>query len=64
MRVLIIDDEAGIRQTTTVALETNGHETSSAEDGASALKQLEAEHFEVAFLDLKLSNENGLELVP
>jgi NtrC-family two-component system response regulator AlgB len=64
MRILIIDDEASIRRTTTVALETIGHETSSVEDGATALKQLEAEHFDVAFLDLKLSNENGLELLP
>jgi two-component system, NtrC family, response regulator AlgB len=64
MRVLIIDDEASIRKTTTVALETIGHGTSAVEDGAGALRQLETEHFDVAFLDLKLNNENGLELLP
>jgi two-component system, NtrC family, response regulator AlgB len=64
MRVLIIDDEASIRKTTAVALEGMGHETATAENSASALKQLEAAHFDVAFLDLKLNTESGLELLP
>jgi two-component system, NtrC family, response regulator AlgB len=64
MRVLIIDDEANIRKTTAVALEGMGHETTAAEDSASALKQVEAAQFDVAFLDLKLNHESGLELLP
>ncbi len=64
MRVLIIDDEASIRKTTTVALEGMGHETASAENSATALKHLEAAHFDVAFLDLRLNTESGLELLP
>ena len=64
MRVLIIDDEASIRKTTAVALEGMGHETATAENSAAALKQLEAAHFDVAFLDLKLNTESGLELLP
>ena len=64
MRVLIIDDEASIRKTTSVALEGMGHETASAENSAQALKQLETAHFDLAFLDLKLNTESGLELLP
>ncbi len=64
MRVLIIDDEASIRKTTTVALEGMGNETASAENSAQALKQIETAHFDVAFLDLKLNTESGLELLP
>jgi NtrC-family two-component system response regulator AlgB len=64
MRVLIIDDEASIRKTTAVALEGMGNETASAENSAAALKQLETTHFDVAFLDLKLNSESGLELLP
>ena len=64
MRVLIIDDEASIRKTTAVALEGMGNETATAENSAAALKQLEAAHFDVAFLDLKLNTESGLELLP
>ena len=64
MRVLVIDDETNIRKTTMVALESMGHETAEAADGAEALKHLETAHFDVAFLDLRLGAENGLELLP
>jgi NtrC-family two-component system response regulator AlgB len=64
MRVLVIDDEANIRKTTAMALEGMGHETAEAEEGASALSQVETKHFDVAFLDLKLGAENGMELLP
>src|SRR5437588_387091 len=64
MRLLIIDDEENIRRTTTVALEAMGHEVVSVDHGAAALKQLDRSHFDVAFLDLKLAGEHGLELLP
>ena len=64
MRLLIIDDEEHIRTTTAVVLEAMGHETVGAETGAVALKQLESGDFDVAFLDLKLSGESGLDLLP
>src|SRR5437660_10922300 len=64
MRLLIIDDEENIRRTTSVALEAMGHEVVSVGQGATGLKQLERAHFDVAFLDLKLAGENGLELLP
>jgi len=64
MRVLVIDDEANIRKTTMVALESMGHETAEADDSAAAIEKLEGAHFDVAFLDLKLGAENGLELLP
>src|ERR1043165_5521090 len=64
MRLLIIDDEENIRRTTAVALEAMGHETAAASNAAAALKQLEQDQFDVAFLDLKLGDESGLELLP
>jgi two-component system, NtrC family, response regulator AlgB len=64
MRVLIIDDEQNIRQTTAVVLESMGHETAGADSRASALKQIDGEDFDIAFLDLKLGAENGLDLLP
>ncbi len=64
MRLLIIDDEANIRKTTAVALEGMGHETVTAENTAAALKQLDTARFDVAFLDLKLNHESGLDLLP
>jgi NtrC-family two-component system response regulator AlgB len=64
MRILIIDDEENIRRITVVVLEAAGYETVSVENGADALKQLESGAFDVAFLDLKLGGESGLELLP
>jgi len=63
MRILIVDDEAGIRKTTRIAIETAGHEATEAPNGARALKALDEEQFDVAFVDLKLGNEDGLELL-
>ena len=64
MRVLIIDDEENIRRTTSALLEGMDHEVIAVSDGASALKQLDHSRFDVAFLDLKLGEQNGLDLLP
>ncbi len=64
MRILIIDDEPNIRRTTTTLLEGLGHEVVAVGDSASALKLVETIQFELAFLDLKLGAESGLELLP
>ena len=64
MRVLIIDDEENIRRTTAVALEGMGYESVGAGSGSEALKQLDKGQFDVAFLDLKLNEENGLDVLP
>jgi len=64
MRSLIIDDEENIRRTTAVVLEAMGHETAGAENRAGTLKHLETRHFDLAFLDLKLDGESGLDLLP
>lgn len=64
MRALIIDDEESIRQTTGVLLEGMGHEVVRVENRATALKQLDKGPFDIAFLDLKLDGESGLDLLP
>jgi NtrC-family two-component system response regulator AlgB len=63
MRVLIIDDEPGIRRTTGLAVETMGHEAVAVPNGAKALKSLEEGRFDVGFLDVKLGAENGLDVL-
>jgi two-component system, NtrC family, response regulator AlgB len=63
MRILIVDDEPGIRKTTRIAIETAGHQAAEAPNSARALKALEEEPFDVAFVDLKLGTEDGLELL-
>lgn len=64
MRILVIDDEAHIRKTTTMTLDALGHECAQATSCAEALGLLQKESFDAAFLDLRLGNEDGLELIP
>ena len=64
MRILIVDDEENIRRIMVVVLEAMGHETVSVGNGAAARQQLENDTFDIAFLDLKLNGESGLDLLP
>jgi two-component system, NtrC family, response regulator AlgB len=63
MRILVVDDEQNIRKAFTLALEAMGHEVAAVTSGSAALKQLEAHGADVAFLDLKLSQESGLDVL-
>jgi len=63
MRVLIVDDEPGIRKTTRIAVESAGHSAAEAPNGLRALKLLEEETFDAVFLDLKLGTDDGLEVL-
>ena len=63
MRVLIVDDEVSIRKTTRVAVETAGHVAAEAPNAARALKAVAEEMFDVVFLDLKLGQDDGLEVL-
>ena len=63
MRILIVDDEKNIRRTVTLALESMDHETGSAASSVAALEELKAARFDVVLLDLKLSQENGLDVL-
>jgi len=47
-----------------MALETLGHTVGTAVNRAAAEKKLRGESFEVAFLDIRLGAENGLEILP
>ena len=59
MRVLIVDDEPGIRKTTRLAVEAAGHTAAEAPNGLRVLKLLDEEIFDAAFLDLKLGRRTG-----
>ncbi len=63
MRVLIVDDEPSIRRTTRIAVESDGHTAVEAANAARAIKSAEEEGFDVAFVDVKLGADDGLELL-
>ncbi len=64
MRILVIDDEPPIRKTTIMTLDALGHECVQAQNSAEALKELSKGSFDAAFLDLRLGDEKGLDLIP
>ncbi len=64
MNILLIDDDVNLRRSLRLALQTMGHQVSEARDGAQALEAVGHRQFEVAFLDLRLGREQGLDLLP
>ncbi len=63
MRILIVDDEKNIRRTMALALESMDHDVASASNSATALAEVRAASFDVVLLDLRLSQENGLDVL-
>ena len=61
--VLVVDDEAGTRQTMMRLLGREGYETVGAGDGREALQVLEARTPDVIVLDLMMPGMDGLELL-
>ena len=64
MNTLLIDDDPSLRKTLRLALETMGHRVSEAGNGTEAQELLGHGLFEVAFLDLRLGQEKGLDVLP
>jgi two-component system nitrogen regulation response regulator NtrX len=64
LRILVVDDEPGIRDMLTTRFELDGHQVATAATGERALAVLSEQSFDVAFLDLNLGGGmNGLELL-
>jgi DNA-binding NtrC family response regulator len=63
-RILVIDDEAGIRESLEVLLTLEGYAVSTAPDGEEGLRILDQESFDLVLLDLALPGQSGLELLP
>jgi NtrC-family two-component system response regulator AlgB len=63
MYILLIDDDASLRRSVRLALETMNHRVREAVTGAEAQEHLGHHMFDVAFLDLRLGDEDGLEVL-
>lgn len=62
-RLLVVDDEANIRVLYAEELADEGYEVVTAASIAEANEKLQAGTFDMAVLDIKLKNENGIELL-
>jgi NtrC-family two-component system response regulator AlgB len=63
-QILIIDDEKNIRTTLALCVENMGCRVLQASSAKEALQALSRQRVEIVFLDLKLGEENGLDLLP
>jgi two-component system OmpR family response regulator len=61
-KILVVDDDAHIRQVLTFALGKAGMETSEAGDGEAALQQVEREKPDLVVLDINMPRMDGLEV--
>ena len=61
IKILIVDDEAAIRNLLRMALGRNGYEVLEAPEAEKALEILEQEQIPVLFIDLGLETMNGFE---
>jgi CheY-like chemotaxis protein len=61
--VLIVEDEAIMRESLRDWLKDEGYEVETAEEGEEALQRIGKEEFGIAVLDLRLPGKNGLEVL-
>jgi DNA-binding NtrC family response regulator len=61
--ILVIDDEAEIREGLELLLSSEGYSVTSAETGEAGLARLEQEPFDLLLLDVSLPGRSGLDLL-
>ncbi len=64
LQILIVDDESNIRKTLTVYLETEGHKVIAVSNVTDAVSENSRRSFDLAFVDLRLGTDSGLDLIP
>ena len=64
LRVLVVDDEQGIRKTMAMCLEVAGHQVIAVGTVRDALGEARRQAFDLAFVDLRLGTDSGLDLIP
>jgi NtrC-family two-component system response regulator AlgB len=64
LRALVIDDEKNIRTTLSLCLEQIGCEVGAVSSAQAALLSITQQSYDLAFLDLRLNDGSGLDLIP
>lgn len=63
MNILVVDDTKNIRTLLKKCLETEGHAVVPADNGRTALELLQAQDFDLVFLDVKMPEFSGTEML-
>ncbi len=64
MHILLIDDDAQLRKSIRLVLEAMSHNVTEARNGPEAQEALGRHPVDMAFLDLRLGRDEGLEVLP
>ncbi|PLX89800.1 MAG: Fis family transcriptional regulator [Desulfuromonas sp.] len=62
-RILVVDDEASMRELLVIMLRREGYHVEEAEDGGVALKKLQSDTFDLIISDIKMPRVTGIELL-
>ncbi len=63
VKLLIVDDEDALRTLVKTELQTRGFDTDDAENGEIALDKLNAQHYNLVVLDIRMPGMDGLEVL-
>jgi two-component system, NtrC family, response regulator AlgB len=64
LNILVVDDEVNVRRVLSLALEADGHRVVGVGNVADALAENSRQSFDLAFIDLRLGVDDGLDLIP
>ncbi|MCJ7457337.1 response regulator [Candidatus Bathyarchaeota archaeon] len=62
-RILVIDDDVAVRESHEAMLKANGYEVDVAENGKEAIDKSNANFYNLALVDLRLPDMDGIELL-
>lgn len=62
-RILVVDDEARIRQGCRAVLQKDGYHVEEADDGKRGLEMIAAEHYDIVLLDLMMPALSGFDVL-
>jgi two-component system response regulator AtoC len=63
-RLLIVDDEQGVRSSLALCLEGHGYDVETADGPDAALEQAENDGFDVILCDIRMPGRSGLDILP
>lgn len=63
IRILVVDDDESIRTVLKVNLEDKGYIVDTAENGSEAFKKIDEKFFNIALIDIRLPDIDGIEFL-
>jgi DNA-binding NtrC family response regulator len=62
-RIIIVDDDEGIRETLAAILQEEGYQIDTAESGKEAIEKTNAKFYNLALIDIRLPDIEGIDLL-